>query len=58
MNRYEEKLMRMETHLQMHPNDYQTVISRLKTKSSLYAYKQTLKRNKMLKEIAKYRRQT
>lgn len=35
MNKYEERIKKLEEHLSMHPEDYQTVISILKLKSDL-----------------------
>lgn len=58
MNRYEEKLKKLDTHLEEHPKDYQSVISRLKARSESFQYQQRRKRNDRLKEIAKYRRES
>jgi len=34
MNKYEERITRLERHLSVHPADYQTVISLLKLRSA------------------------
>lgn len=54
MNKYEEKAQRMQQHLQNHPEDYQTVLSLFKAESDAIAYERQLKKNKLLKELAKY----
>lgn len=54
---YTEKLNRMDEHLRQHPNDYQTVISRLKTASKAYDYRKKKEADYRLKRVAEVRRQ-
>lgn len=53
---YAEKLKRMDEHLQQHPHDYQTVISRLKVASKYVDYQRRQKTISRLRNIAKYRK--
>lgn len=57
MNKYDVKAQRMHDHLARHPADYQTIISLFKIKSHSFVYEQQKKRNLMMKEIAKYKRE-
>ena len=57
MNRYEERIERMERHLSVHPADYQTVISLLKLKSALIVKKRVAHCHLMRKKIAYFKAQ-
>lgn len=54
---YVEKLNRMDAHLEKHPHDYQTVISRLKTASDAYDHAQRQKRVARLKRLSDIRKE-
>lgn len=54
---YEQKLQRMDEHLEHHPHDYQTVIARLKTVSDAIEHQQYKKRVWRLKRLAEVRKQ-
>ena len=53
---YKAKLERMDRHLEEHPADYQTVISRLKTASDMIDHERRRKVNARLRKVAEYRR--
>lgn len=57
MNKYEDKCKRMYKHLENHPHDYQTVISLFKAESDAIMWDRKQKRIKMIREVAKYRRE-
>lgn len=54
---YIEKLDRMDRHLKEHPNDYQTVISRMKTYSEAVETERRHYRDHRLARLAEIRRQ-
>lgn len=54
---YQKKLERMDEHLRMHPNDYQTVIARLKTASDAYEHDLYKRKIYRMKRLAEVRRQ-
>ena len=58
MNKYEERIKRMERHLSMHPTDYQAVIRMLKEKSNLIVARREKHRNLMRQRIAHFRKET
>lgn len=51
----EEKLKRMEHHLENHPNDYQTAISLLIDRSKEIDYQRKKRQNDMRKQISLYK---
>lgn len=51
-----DKLTRMEEHLKMHPNDYQSAISYLKNRSKAFDKERKHRQDKMRKDIAMYKR--
>lgn len=53
---YAEKLKRMDEHLETHPNDYQTVISRMKVASKYVEEQRRQKTISRLRNVAKYRK--
>lgn len=54
---YAEKIERMDAHLARHPQDYQTVVARLKTVSDAYEHEAYKRRLYRLKRVAEVRRQ-
>ena len=54
---YLKKLEQMDRHLEEHPKDYQTVISRLITYSNAIEQERKERVNARLREVAKYRKQ-
>lgn len=54
---YAEKLERMSRHLEAHPNDYQTVIARLKTASKAIDRQRRKNAVSRLKNLANIKRQ-
>lgn len=54
---YAEKIERMDAHLARHPQDYQTVIARLKTISDAYEHEVRERRSYRLKRLHEVRRQ-
>lgn len=53
---YAEKIKRMDEHLETHPHDYQTVISRMKVASKYIDEQRRQKTISRLRNVAKYRR--
>lgn len=56
MNKYEDKINRMEAHLLDHQSDYQTVISLFKVRSDSIQSQKQHQKNMMMKEISKYKK--
>ena len=56
MNKYEERIERMERHLSVHPADYQTVISLLRRRSEQIVARRMLRVNLMRQRIAAFKR--
>jgi len=56
MNKYDEKVARIEKHLNEHPHDYKSVISKFKNQSNSIAYEKRQRDNQKKAEVAKYRR--
>lgn len=54
---YVTKLQRLDEHLQRHPHDYQSVISRLKMRSAAIEHGRYLRKVERLKRLAEVRRQ-
>lgn len=54
---YIEKLNRINEHLKNHPNDYQSVISRMKIYGKAIDNERRLKTIERLKNVARYRRE-
>lgn len=54
---YNERLARLDRHLEDHPKDYQSVIARMKTFSDAVEHELYLKRVYRLKKLAEVRRQ-
>ena len=54
---YEERIQKMDKHLEEHPHDYQTVIARLKTKSDAIEHKRKESVNGRLRNLAEIKRQ-
>lgn len=54
--KYTDKLERMATHLAKHPNDYQTVISFLKTRSKNFDEQSHIVRIQKIKELQRYKK--
>ena len=54
---YEERLKKLDEHLQQHPTDYQAQIARLKTFSDAVEHQYYLKRIERMRKVAKYRRE-
>lgn len=54
---YNERLVRLDRHLEDHPKDYQSVIARMKTFSDAVEHELYLKRVYRLKKLAEVRRQ-
>ena len=56
MNKYEEKITRMQGHLSVHPADWQTVIRLFKLRSELFSWKQKRRKIEMIQQIAKFKK--
>ena len=57
MNKYDEKISRLNKHLEEHPHDYMGVISRLKNQSNSIDYEKRQREIKKKREVAKYRKE-
>lgn len=53
---YNERLARLDRHLDEHPTDYQAVISRLKVRSDAIEHEQYMRKVERIKKVAHYRR--
>lgn len=53
---YNERLARLDRHLDEHPTDYQAVISRLKTRSDAIEHEQYMRKVERIRKVAHYRR--
>ncbi len=53
---YEERLERLDRHLEEHPKDYQAVIGRMKAYSDAVEHQMYLKKVARLKRLAEFRR--
>lgn len=58
MNKYYEKAEKIKKHLRLHPHDYQSVIVLFIAESKAIAFDRRQKRNMMMAEIARYRRES
>jgi len=56
MIKYEEQIKRMEQHLNLHPDDYQTVISLLKLRSTQIATRREQHWHAMRQRIEDFKR--
>lgn len=54
---YIERLRKLDAHIKDHPNDYQAVISRMKTYSDAVEHKLYLRKIERIKKISEFRRE-
>lgn len=54
---YVKKLETIDKHLAKHPHDYQSVISRMKTRSNAIEHELYLRRIERLKKVERYRKE-
>lgn len=54
---YADKLKRLDRHIEQHPKDYQSVISRMKTFSDAVEHEMYLRRIERLKKVERYRKE-
>lgn len=60
MERYINKVVRLESHLKEHPTDYQAVVALLKRKSDVIEHRiwlKTIERKKRLAEVKRRRKE-
>ena len=57
MDKYSEKILRLDEHLKSHPTDYQAVIARLKARSDAIEHKAWLAMVERKKRVAEIRRE-
>lgn len=53
---YNERLAKLDKHIEQHPTDYQAVISRLKIRSDAFEHEQYMRKVERIKKVAYYRR--
>lgn len=56
MNKYDEKLQRITTHLEKHPHDYQSVIAAFIAHSDSINYERQHAKRMAIAEFSKFRR--
>ena len=54
---YNERLERLDRHIEEHPKDYQAVIGRMKCYSDAIEHQMYLRKIERLKRVAKFRRE-
>ena len=56
MNSYEERIEKMQEHLQKNPTDWQAVIDLFKLRSEFFSWKRNQRRSKMIERVEAIKR--